>query len=88
MKIREVLNKLLWDSRLKKEDFEVVFTHRGAYQDRRVIPFKTIKRVDRFGFIYLDERGKETIIPFHRVLEVRNMKTGEPIWRKKGLSDI
>lgn len=82
MTVREILNKMFWNSRQRREDYEIIFIHRGAYTNQRIIPCKLIKQVQTSWFTYTDERGDETIIPFHRILEIRNVKTGEPIWRK------
>jgi len=81
--IREVLNRISWDSRYRKEDYEVVFIHRGAQMNRRTAPCRLIRNIQPSWFTYVDEEGNETIIPFHRVLEIRNVKTGEPIWKKR-----
>jgi len=85
MKIKEIFNKILWDPREKerKNDYEIVFIHRGAYQDRKTIPVTMIKEVKSSMFIYVNEIGEETYIPFHRILEIRNRKTGEILWSKR-----
>lgn len=83
MTIREILNKLLWNSRWRTEDYEIVFIHRGAYKNRKTITCNLIKAIQPSWFIYVDETGGETAIPFHRILEIRNVKTGESIWRTR-----
>jgi hypothetical protein len=45
---------------------------------------KLVTKIQPSWFTYDDVRGQETVIPFHRILEIRNVKTGESIWRKKG----
>ena len=82
MTIREILNKIFWDSRYRKENYEIIFLHRGANRNRRIIPFERIKNIQPSWFIYIDEKKNEIIIPFHRILEIRNVQTGEFIWRK------
>jgi len=82
--IREILNKIFWDPRQRKEDYEIIFIHRGAHMDRRVVPCGLVNRIQPSSFTYVDESGDETIIPFHRILEIRNIKTGKPIWRRGG----
>jgi hypothetical protein len=81
--IRDVLNALFWDSRQRKDDCEIVFLHRGAPMNRRVVACKLVTKIQPSWFTYVDERGQETMIPFHRILEIRNVKTGESIWKKK-----
>lgn len=85
MMIKEIFNKILWDPREKKniEDYEITFIHRGAYQNRKTISMTMIKEVKSSAFIYLSEMGEETYIPFHRILEIKNKKTGEIVWSKR-----
>jgi len=85
MKIKEIFNKILWDPREKerKGDYEVTFIHRGAYKDQEIIPLTMIKEVKSSMFIYTNEYGEETYIPFHRIIEIRNRKTGEVLWSKR-----
>lgn len=83
MTIREILNKMVWNSRWRREDYEIVFIHRGAYKNRKNISCKLIKAIRPSWFIYVDENGEETAIPFHRILEIRHVKTGESIWRTR-----
>lgn len=84
MTIREVLNRIFWDKRESPEDYEVTFIHRGAYMDRKTVPCGSIDRVRSSWFTYESEEEGEVLIPFHRVLEIRNVKTGQLVWRKKG----
>jgi uncharacterized protein (UPF0248 family) len=81
--IRNILNALFWNSRQRKDDCEIVFLHRGVPMNRRVVACKLVTKIHPSWFTYVDERGQETVIPFHRILEIRNVKTGESIWRKK-----
>ncbi len=85
MKIKEIFNKILWDPREKerRNDYEIVFIHRGAYQDQKTIPVTMIKEVKSSMFIYVNNVGEETYIPFHRILEIRNRRTGEILWSKR-----
>jgi uncharacterized protein (UPF0248 family) len=78
---REIFNKIFWDKREKPENYFVTFIHRGAPQDRKTIPCTSIVKVERSWFIYSVE-GEETLIPFHRILEIKNIKTGKVLWRK------
>ncbi len=85
MKIKEIFNKILWDPDEKKNigDYEITFIHRGAYQDQKTISMMMIKEVKSSAFIYINEIGEETYIPFHRILEIKNKKTGEILWSKR-----
>ena len=84
MTLRDLLNALFWDSRQRREEYEIVFRHRGDPLNRRVVACTLVTRIQPSWFTYVDERGRETVIPFHRILEIRNVKTGEAIWRKTG----
>jgi uncharacterized protein (UPF0248 family) len=81
--VRNILNKLIWDSRENIANYKLTFIHRGAPGDVKTIPCSLIREVRISWFTYGNEGEEETIIPFHRVLEIRNATTGEAIWRKK-----
>jgi len=81
---RDALNKILWDRRLKVEDYEVTFIHRGAERDEKTIPCSSIVKVGSSWFLYIaGEGGVETFIPFHRILTIRNVCSGDILWVKK-----
>ena len=82
MTIREFLNKIFWDPRENRVDYEVVFIHRGAYMDRKSVPCGLIKEVKSSWFTYESAEEGEVFIPFHRIIEIRNVKTGEIAWRR------
>lgn len=79
--MRDVLNRVLWDRRQNPAEYEVTFVHRGAPSDMRTIKFEAIKTVGPSWFVYRDE--EEVLIPYHRVLTVRNARTGRVIWGKR-----
>lgn len=80
--LRQILNKLVWDEREAIADYEVTFIHRGEYGDRKTIQCGIITQMGPSWFTYKTE-GETAIIPFHRILEIRNVKNGQVIWRKK-----
>ena len=82
MRIRDLLNKLKWSPDIKFEDYQVVIVHRGGYMDRKVIPCASILDIGPRAFCYLDEKGSTTWIPYHRVVEVRDIK-GNIVWRRE-----
>jgi uncharacterized protein len=59
---------------------ELVYRHRGAPGDELTIKVSTISHVGK-GWFMLDDR--ETQIPFHRVLRVKNLRSGEVLWEKR-----
>lgn len=85
MRIRDVLNKILWTDPSNTADYEVTFVHRGAAMDRRTIPLNSIVMVKPSWFTYIGEGEEEVQIPFHRIIEIRNIKTGRVLWRKGDL---
>jgi len=36
------------------------------------------------SFTYVDDTGDETTIPFHRVIMVKNVRSEELLWQKRG----
>ena len=75
--LKETLNKIFWHPNYKREDFEVVILHRGAKENKKIIPLDDVEIKGNY-LIYFD-----TYIPFHRILEIRNKKTGEILYKKK-----
>lgn len=68
---RKVLQKAFWQKEIG--DIEIVILHRGAPGDRKVIAGILVSNVARDGFYY-KSGGRETFIPFHRILEVTDVK--------------
>ncbi|MFH0897221.1 MAG: RNA repair domain-containing protein [Candidatus Bathyarchaeota archaeon] len=84
MTIRDILNKLLWDPKENIVYYELAFIHRGAPMDVKVISCSLIAEVESSGFTYKnEEEDEEVFIPFHRVLEIRNVRTGQVIYNKR-----
>ncbi|MBO0888302.1 DUF504 domain-containing protein [Candidatus Bathyarchaeota archaeon] len=61
-------------------DIEVVYRHRGVPNDELTIKVSTISRLGRGWFMLAD---RETQIPYHRVLTVKNSRSGEILWKKR-----
>ncbi len=80
MTLREVLNKIFWNKNEKLENYEVTFIHRGAYMNRKQTSCDKITKVASSYFTY---ENNEVVIPFHRVIEVRNSLNGFVVWRKR-----
>ena len=88
MILRDILNKIFWDPKENKLDYEVVYIHRGATMDQKRLALSLIKEVKSSWFIYNHESEGEVVIPFHRIIELINIKTGQKIWRKTNRSKI
>ncbi|MEM4576845.1 MAG: RNA repair domain-containing protein [Candidatus Nezhaarchaeales archaeon] len=80
--IRALLNKIRWHGELNPKDFEVHIIHRGAPNDIKVIPVESITKVLRSCFKFRDLDGDEKIIPYHRVLLIRDRVRGSTLFRK------
>jgi len=80
--IRDLLNKLKWDPKEDIRDYIIVYIHRGALDDRRQIPAHLIEKVYVGSFLYTID-DEETIIPFHRILEIRNIRTQKLVYKKR-----
>ncbi|AEF96381.1 DUF504 domain-containing protein [Methanotorris igneus] len=80
--LKELINKILWHPKYNPEDFEIVYLHRGAENNKKVISMEKVISMDEVhiegSFIVHDT----THIPFHRILEIRNKKTKEILFRK------
>jgi uncharacterized protein (UPF0248 family) len=81
--IRDVLNRICWHPNENRECYEVIFIHRGAPDDLKSISAKVIVRVGRRSFEYKEDGEKIVYIPFHRIVEIKNIKTGEVVWRSR-----
>jgi uncharacterized protein (UPF0248 family) len=81
--LRSILNKIFWDKREKPEDYMLSYIHRGGTGDLRTIPLTKIRTVGKSSFTYKDEKGDETMIPFHRVTAVRHVVSGKVLWQKR-----
>jgi len=76
------LNKLLWDPKENSSDYELTFIHRGAPKDQKSISCDLILVVGSSGFEYkVDE--DVIFIPFHRVIEIINVETGQIMQRRE-----
>ena len=75
--LKEILNKIFWHPDYNKEDFDVVILHRGVEGDKKTISLEDVEIKGNY-LIYFD-----TYIPLHRILEIRNKKTGEILYKKK-----
>lgn len=83
MQIREYLNMIRWDSKINEEEFEVSFLHRDEGSEKKTISFSQITTISSSWFHYVNQYNTETLIPFHRILEVRNTRTDEIMWKRK-----
>ena len=83
MTLRDVLNRILWDPREKGLPYCLTFIHRGAPGDARTVMVSDIEEVRSSWFLLRDRAEGLVTIPFHRVLEVREIGSGKTVWQKR-----
>jgi uncharacterized protein (UPF0248 family) len=81
--LRNILNRIFWDKRQNPEDYVLSFIHRGALGDVKTISLKKICEIGGSWFTYQDDSGRKTTIPFHRIMLLKNVQTGNVLWRKR-----
>jgi len=82
--LKNILNRLRWDNRENSGDYLITYRHRGAPGDVKQIRASSIKSLGKSYFtIQLELDEEETVIPFHRVLEIRNTPKNSIIWTSR-----
>jgi uncharacterized protein (UPF0248 family) len=76
--LRSQLSRIMRGSGNASE-FELVYRHRGAPKDELAIKVSSVSRLGKGWFMLEDG---ETQIPFHRVLLVKSLRSGEVLWEK------
>jgi uncharacterized protein (UPF0248 family) len=59
---RIILNKIRWDNKFDIKKIIITYLHRGAYQNKKIIPGKDIKSIQK-SFI----ETENSMIPYHRI---------------------
>lgn len=77
--LEELMSKVLWKPGEGLENYEFVVITRGLPGDREVIRGSDVSV--RKGYLLVS--SGEKIIPFHRILEVRDLRTGKVVWRSR-----
>jgi uncharacterized protein (UPF0248 family) len=78
--LRNVFNKITYDTRERAGNYVICFVHRGVPGDTREINASLITKVGPSWFTYATAESDETLIPFHRVRRIVNLRTGQVIW--------
>ncbi|MHA1143949.1 MAG: DUF504 domain-containing protein [Candidatus Helarchaeota archaeon] len=85
--IQAILNRIRWDDQLKsvRSEISITYIHRGAKNDKKTIFYSEIEDILPAFFTMKNETlpDEKTNIPFHRILEIKNIKTGEVLYKKK-----
>ncbi len=77
MYIGDLLNKIRWDSKLKPEEYTIVYFDR-ILEKSFEIPFTSISR--QSTFIVIKKDNQEVNIPLHRIKQVK--RNGKVVWER------
>ncbi|MGQ9722641.1 MAG: RNA repair domain-containing protein [Candidatus Jordarchaeum sp.] len=80
--VRDLLNEIRWDKRHDPESYSVIFIHRTDEGNLKEIPYTSISEISG-GFFTYSYMGDEAIIPLHRVIQIKNTKTGDKLIDRK-----
>jgi uncharacterized protein (UPF0248 family) len=86
--LKNILNRLRWDNQERPENYVIAYRHRGAPDDVKRIRASSIVKLGKSYFtIQESAASEESVIPFHRILEIRNTTDDTVIWvsRKQNL---
>ncbi len=76
---RKKLLELKWHPQKSLEGIEITYLHRGAPGDMLKVAGRDVVRLEK-SFFVITRNGKEVMMPYHRILELR--KDGSVIWEK------
>ncbi|QIW23554.1 DUF504 domain-containing protein [Sulfolobus sp. S-194] len=74
MRIKDAINKIFYT---RKDVSEIYLIIRDRVKGISEIPFSNIERIDNY-YVYLND--SETVIPLHRVIEIR--EKGKTLWKR------
>ena len=83
--LKNIFNRIFWDKRVNIEDFEITYIHRGALNNQKTIAASLITEVGKSWFTYKDQ-DNENKIPMHRIITIKNIKTGDILWIKRKIA--
>ena len=82
--LRNILNRLRWVKNENPENYVITFRHRGAPDNVKRIKASRIRRLGKSYFtMQASSESEETVIPFHRILEIRNSSDDSIVWLKR-----
>ena len=82
--LRDLFNKIIWDPSIDPSEIIVCYVSRGAPRDREEFYGTQILKVWSRG-VDVNIRGKRKYIPFHRIIEVKNVKNGKILFKSPRL---
>ncbi|MBW9221475.1 DUF504 domain-containing protein [Methanothermococcus sp. SCGC AD-155-C09] len=89
--LKELINKIIWHPDYSAEDYEIIYLHRVSQREihkskesdstpiHKKIPISEV--FIEYSFIVCNVNNKKTHIPLHRILEIRNKRTGEILYK-------
>ena len=78
--IRNFLNMLKWSKKENPSKYRIIYLSRGAPNDREELTADAITGIYSRGFEY-ERRGKKVYIPYHRIIKIENIETGEIVYK-------
>jgi uncharacterized protein (UPF0248 family) len=82
--LKNILNKLRWDNKENPGNYVIIYRHRGAPEDVKKILASQMKSLGKSYFTIQSEiEGEETVIPFHRIIEIRNLPNDSIVWKNR-----
>ena len=62
---KDILNELKWKGNLGLEDVEIWYVHRGAPDDKKIIPGNSVVNLEK-SFM----QTTSAMIPYHRIFKI------------------
>ena len=88
--LKELINRIIWHPRYSVEDYEIIYLHRVnqkrvSKNKKNSIIYKKIPMSGvsiKHSFVLYDVDNQRAHIPLHRILEIKNRRTGEILYKK------
>ena len=78
--IKSILKQIFFDKRLNPNEYYIIY--RGSHEQPVKLCVSDIK-LEQYGFVILKDG---TFIPYHRIVEIGHMKTGDIILKRQTFS--
>jgi uncharacterized protein (UPF0248 family) len=78
--LKNILNRLRCDRNENPEEYLITYRHRGAPGDVKRINASNIRTLGKSYFTIQESGSEESVIPFHRILEIRNTADDSIVW--------
>jgi len=82
--LKNILNRILWDPTQDPARYQITYRHRGAPGDmKQVLASKIVHTGKSYFTLQEITSQEEAAIPFHRILEIRNLDDGTVVWKAR-----